>query len=376
MWLHLIPTYFKTRSYYLMKRLLIIVGVLVILGLLAIPKVQSLTQASSSQNQSNRGSDPLSVDVHVIEPRVYENKIFTTGTLMANEEVELRSEISGKIVELRLEEGKSVEAGEVLIKTNDSELQAQLKQAEYRLSLAELRERRQKQLLEKGGISQEQYDATLNELNVLKAEADLIQAQIEKTEIQAPFDGVVGLRYVSNGSYISPTTQIAMLQSINPIKLEFSVPERYAGIVETGDRLIFNVQGREQGFEASIYAIEPRINSQTRTLRMRALADNADGKLLPGGFANIELILEEIENALMIPTISVVPELQGQKVYMLENGLVQERRVKTGIRTESNIQILEGLSPGDTVLTTGLLQVRSGMPVTVDQVDKYEEIDL
>lgn len=359
-----------------MKRILIIIGILVVLGLLAIPKVQSLTQASSSQEQSNSGNKPLSVDVHVVEPRVFENKIFTTGTLMANEEIELRSEISGKIVELGLEEGKSVNAGEVLIKINDSELQAQLQQAEYRLSLAELREQRQKQLLEKGGISQEQYDATLNELNVLKAEADLIKAQIDKTEILAPFDGVVGLRYVSNGSYISPTTQIAMLQSINPIKLEFSIPERYAGIVEAGDRVVFNVQGQDQDFKASIYAIEPRINTQTRTLRMRALADNTEGKLFPGGFANIELILEEIENALMIPTISVIPELDGQKIFIVSNGEVEERKVATGIRTESDIQIVEGLAPGDSVLTTGLLQVRPGMPVTIDRVDKYEEIDL
>jgi|AntRauTorcE11897_2_1112592.scaffolds.fasta_scaffold00183_18 membrane fusion protein (multidrug efflux system) len=354
-----------------MKRILIIAGVLVLIALLAIPKLQSSSDAPSNEGQNN-GNNPIAVDVHLVEPEPFENKIFTTGTLLANESIDIRSEISGKIVKLRLEEGREVQNGELLIKINDSELQARLEQAEYRIGLAEIREQRQKQLLERGGISQEDYDATLNELNVLRAEADLIKAQIDKTEILAPFDGIVGLRYVSNGSYISPTTEIANLQSINPIKIEFSVPERYAGVIEDGDRVIFNVQGQDDDFEASIYAIEPRINTQTRTLLIRALADNVEGKLLPGAFANLELILEEIEDALMIPTISVIPELDGQKVFVLRDGAVDEQQVTTGIRTASHIQVTDGLAPGDTVLTTGLLQVRVGSKVRVDQVDKYD----
>lgn len=347
-----------------MKRIIISIIILVMIGLLAIPKYQSLTEASSQNNQSNE-NEPLLVEVHIPHPEVFANKILSTGTLLANEDIELRSEISGKIVDLRLQEGQRVSKGDLLVKINDNELQARLRQAAYRLSLAELREQRQKQLLERGGISQEEYDATLNELNVLRAEKALIEAQIEKTKIIAPFDGIVGLRYVSNGSYISPSTDVASLQSINPIKLEFSIPERYAGQVETGDKVVFNVQGNEEDIEAEVYAIEPRIDRQTRTLKIRALAENPDGKLLPGSFANLELILEEIEGALFIPTISVRPELRGQKVFMLQNGVVQEQYVETGIRTESRIQITSGIAAGDTVLTTGLLQVREGMPVRV-----------
>jgi membrane fusion protein (multidrug efflux system) len=359
-----------------MKRVLIITGVIAVLALLAYPKLTEQSAGEGSSSVQNSGNAPLSVDVHVVEPQIFENKIFTTGTLIANESIELRSEISGKIVELKLEEGRQVKAGERLIKINDSELQARLEQSEFRIGLAEVRERRQLQLLERGGISQEEYDATLNELNILKAEAELIKAQIDKTEIKAPFNGVVGLRYVSNGSYISPTTNIANFQSINPIKVEFSVPERYAGVVEVGDRAVFNVQGQDEDFEAVIYAIEPRIETQTRTIRIRARANNDNSKLLPGAFANIELILEEINDALMIPTIAVIPELQGQKVFVLRDGKVAEQQVTTGIRTESDVQVVEGLAPGDTVLTTGLLQVRTGMPVRVDQVDKYEEGEL
>lgn len=359
-----------------MKRVFIVIGVLVVLGLLAIPKLKSLSEASSSQSNSNSTQSDLAVDVHLVEPQLFENKIFSTGTLLANEEVDLRSEISGKIVELYLEEGQQVSEGDLLIKINDNELQAQLQQAEYRVNLAEVREQRQAQLLERGGISQEQYDATLNELNVLKAEVELIKAQIDKTEIYAPFDGVVGLRYVSNGSYISPTSEIANLQSINPIKVEFSIPERYSGVVQNGSQVLFNVQGQDDDFEAEIYAIEPRINTQTRTLLMRAKADNVEGKLLPGAFANIELVLEQIDDALMIPAIAIVPELQGQKVFVLKNGEVQEQSITSGIRTDRYVQVTEGLSPGDSVLTTGLLQVQNGTKVRVDEVDKFDEGDL
>jgi membrane fusion protein (multidrug efflux system) len=358
-----------------MKRILIIIGVLLVVTILAIPKIQGLNEGQTTQSGSE-ARNPLSVDVHIVEPQIYENKIYSTGTLIANEDVQLRSEISGKIVEMRLQEGQQVKAGDLLIKINDSELQAQLKQVQFRLNLAEVREKRQRTLLERGGISQEQYDATLNELNVLRSEMDLIRAQIDKTEIKAPFDGVVGLRYVSTGSYITPSTQIATIQSINPIKVEFSIPERYAGIVKVGNKVVFNVQGQEKDFEAEIYAIEPRINIQTRTLMMRALADNTKGTLLPGAFANIELILEEIENSLMIPAISVIPELQGQKIYMLKNGVVAEQSISTGIRTERYVQVTDGLSPGDTVLTSGLLQVRNGMDVKVNKVDRFEGMEL
>lgn len=351
-----------------MKKILIITGIIVVIAVLAIPKIYDFSQASS-QNLNNSGNDGrLTVDVFVAEPEVFENKIFTTGTIIANEEIDLNSEVSGKIVQLSLKEGRSVDKGQLLIKINDRELQAQLQRAKYRQNLAEEREERQTKLLERGGISQEDYDATLNELNVLKAEADLINAQIEKTEIRAPFNGNVGLKYVSEGSYISPSTRIATLQSLDPIKIDFSIPERYSGVVEVGDKLTFTVQGAEGEFEAEIYAIEPRIDRQTRTLNIRALGDNPDGQLLPGAFANLNLVLQEIEDALLIPTIAVVPDLEGQKVFLYNKGKVEENRVNIGIRTEDNVQITQGIAAGDTVLTTGLLQVREGTEVKIREI--------
>lgn len=354
-----------------MKKTLSIVGIIGVFALLAYPKV---SEYFGSENVGpaaiNGNSSRLQVDVFVANPDTIENKIFMTGTLQAYEEVELASESSGLIEEIYLQEGSNVRKGDLLVKINDSELRAQLRRAEFRLNLAEERERRQQQLLEKGGISQEEYDATLNEVNVLRAEVALINAQIEKTEIRAPFSGKLGLRYVSDGAYISPSSRIAGLQDIDPIKIDFSVPERYATQIEVGNKVIFSIQGVEESMTAEVYAKESRIDPDTRTLQVRAETPNQDGKLLPGAFANLELTLETIEDALMVPTISLVPELQGQKVFVIKNGLVVPKSVQTGLRNEARVQILSGVSEGDTVLTTGLLQVRPEMPVAIRNIEE------
>ncbi len=352
-----------------MKRIASIAGIIIVIALLAFPKVKDYLAASENQGGGNSGQNtPLNVDVFIVKPDVVENKIFTNGTLQANEEVQLASESSGLIEEIYLKEGDPVQKNDLLIKINDSELKAQLQRADFRLNLAEDREKRQKQLLDKGGISQEEYDATLNEVNVLRAEVALIKAQIRKTEIRAPFTGKLGLRYVSDGSYITPNTRIATLQDIDPVKIDFSVPERYASQIEVGNKITFNVQGIDEDLTAEVYAKEPRIDPETRSLQVRALSANPDGKLLPGAFADLELTLQTIENAKMVPTISLVPELQGQKVFLLKNGVVQPQSVQTGLRTEEKVQITDGVEIGDTVLTTGLLQVRPQMKVNVNEV--------
>ncbi|MEQ8524534.1 efflux RND transporter periplasmic adaptor subunit [Gracilimonas sp.] len=352
-----------------MKRILIIAGILIALGLLAYPKLEGISGSSNNTASNNSRNSPLSVDVYVVQPDTIEDNIFTTGTLLANEEVELASESSGLIEEIYLKEGQSVEKGELLIKINDSELRAQLNRADFRLNLAEDREKRQTQLLEKGGISQEEYDATLNEVNVLRAEVALIEAQIAKTEIRAPFSGKIGLKYVSDGSYITPSTRIATLQDIDPIKIDFSIPERYAAMVEVGNKVEFTVSGMPKTLTANVYAKEPRIDTETRSLQVRAKSPNTGGQLLPGAFADLELTLSTINNAMMVPSISLVPELQGQKVYVVENGTVQPKSVQTGLRNETKVQITEGVAAGDTVLTTGLLQVRPGMAVNIGNVE-------
>lgn len=358
------------------KRIVFFTVLAIVLGALAYPKLKPVFQSNDAQAQGGPGggSGPLQVEAVVMEPETIQDRIFSSGTIRANEVVDLSSETSGIITGIFFDEGGEVEKGQLLLKINDSELQAQKQRANFRLNLAEQREERQRRLLERGGISQDDYDATLNEVNVLRSELNLIDAQIEKTEINAPFAGRIGLKYVSEGSYISPNTQIASLQEIDPVKIDFSVPERYISRVDIGDKINFDVQGIDSSFVGDVYAIEPRIDSQTRTLQIRALSQNDEQRLFPGAFANIVLILDEIDDALMLPTIAVVPELNSQKIFVVRNGVIEQERIQTGIRTSDKLQIIEGVAVGDTVLTTGLLQVNPGTEVDIVKLNKSSEL--
>src|SRR5690554_2574717 len=317
-----------------MKRLAIILITIVIIALLAYPKFSDYLNSSTPKVGNKLTEEAsLSLEVFVAQSQEIENNIFITGSLAANEDVELTSESSGIIKKIYFKEGQDVKKGDLLVKINDSELKAGLTSANFRLKLAEDIERRQEQLLSKGGISQEEYDATQNEVNVLRAQVELINAQIDKTEITAPFDGKVGLKYVSEGSYVSPSVKVASLQNIDPIKIDFSVPERYASQVINGSKISFTVQGIEEHIIGTVYAKEPRIEKSTRTLQVRAESPNKTGNLLPGAFADIQLTLSIIDNALMIPTMAVVPELNGQKVFVFKEGVVQPVSVQTGLRS-------------------------------------------
>ena len=359
-----------------MKRIVTIIIVLLVIGILSYPKVKPLFSASGQEQSSGNAMANSVLEVEAVEVgyETIEDEIYSSGTVQANEVVELSTEASGIVTDIYLEEGREVQKGDLLLKINDSELQAQKQRAEFRLNLAEQREDRQKRLLERGGISQEDYDATLNEVNVLRSEVQLINAQIDKTEIRAPFSGVIGLKYISVGSYIGPNTRIASLQEVDPVKIDFSVPERYISRVTVGDEINFTVQGVDSTFTGEVYAIEPRINTETRTLQIRAISENSGQLLVPGAFANITLILDEIDNALMVPTISIIPALNSQKVFVVREGVVAEQTIRSGIRTSEKVQVVEGIEQGDVVLTTGLLQVRPGMEVNITEITKSTEI--
>ncbi|MEX0661870.1 MAG: efflux RND transporter periplasmic adaptor subunit [Balneolaceae bacterium] len=358
-----------------LKRIITTVVILSVLALLAYPKVQPLFSSSSNSENTDTefSSNRLKVEAVTIEEESVEDRILSSGSLRADEVVDLSVESSGLVTDIYFEEGSEVEEGDLLLKINDSQLQAELNRNSFRLTLAEQREERQRRLLERGGISQDEYDATLNELNVLRSDLQLIEAQIDQTELRAPFSGSIGLKYVSEGSYISPDTRIATLQSLNPIKIDFSVPERYVARVSVEDKINFFIQGVDSTFTGEVYAFEPSVDRETRSLQIRAITDNDDRMLFPGAFANITLILDTITDALMVPTISVIPDLNTQKLFVMRNGQVDEITVRTGIRTDSKVQIVEGVAPGDTVLTTGLLQVRPGDEVEITELNEGTE---
>ncbi|TDI74959.1 MAG: efflux RND transporter periplasmic adaptor subunit [Bacteroidetes bacterium] len=349
------------------KRSLITVSMVGVIGLLVWPKLWPAEDPASTGQPgfgaTSQQDSRLVVNSHVVAQESISDKIFTTGVILPNEMVELSIETSGKIIELYFDEGRPVEEGELLLKINDSELQAQLRTAELRLKLASDIEGRQKSLLDKESLSQAEYDVAANELSVQQVRVDLIKAQINKTELRAPFSGIIGLRYVSEGSYVTSTSRIATLQDINPIKIEFSIPERHANRAGIGDQINFTVEGYDGNYAGVIYAFEPLIEQDTRSLRLRARSSSAGTRLIPGSFATIELIFEKIDDAISIPTVAIIPEMGGTKVYLYKSGSVAQAQVKTGIRMQNTVQIISGLAVGDTVITSGIQQVFPGMPI-------------
>ena len=353
-----------------LRNSLILLVVLVAIVLVTSPPVRRLLTGADQEQSMSGGNQRLPISGFVVRPSVVRNTVTSTGTVNANEAVELRSEITGMVEKIHFKEGTRVRKGDLLLKINDDELQAQLFTLNSELKLAQDKERRRKQLYDKRTISPEDYETALNELNAIKGEVQLITARIKKTEIRAPFHGVIGLRFVSAGSYVSPLTRIASLQDTRSVKVDFSVPERYATTVRAGQTIQFRLSGLEEVFEGTIFAVEPKIDPSTRMVLLRARCGNEGGRIMPGAFAEVELILEELEDAIMIPTEALVPDLQGQKVFVYQEGVARERRVETGIRTENRIQLTEGVQPFDTVITSGILQIVSGMPVELSAVEE------
>ena len=349
------------------KTIIILAAVAVVIILLAIPKLKSSEDAINTPGPKSTG--PLPVKAYITKYEVLDNKVLTTGTILANEEVDLKSEVNGKITKIYFHEGSYVKGGDLLVKINDADLQAQLQSAKSRLELQKDTEYRQKQLLEKEAISQEDYDMTANQLQVNQAEVELIKAQIDKTEIRAPFSGIVGLKNVSEGSFVYNSMVIASLQNINPIKIDFSIPERYSSMVSVGDEINFTISGNNKKYVGKVYAIEPKIDPVTRTLKIRALCSNTGREILPGSFANVELVLKKIENAILVPSEALIPDIKGQKVFLYKNGKAVPQQVETGIRTDVNVQLTSGVSEGDTIITSGMLQLRPGVPVSISELE-------
>lgn len=347
------------------KALLLTVAALALVAL-ALPKIGAWQGPAPKENANAATSrDPrLPVRLQVVQAEKLGERLTTVGTVLANEEIEIRSESSGKIEKIFFTEGGRVRKGDALLKINDAELQAQLQRAESRQNIAAEQAERQRQLYAQKLASDQAYKNAENELNIAKAEVQLIKAQIDKTELRAPFAGIIGLRYVSEGSFISPTTRIATLQDYHVVKIDFTIPEKYATSVRKGDRISFTVAGTTKKFDGTVYAVESQIDPATRTLRLRALSPNPDSALIPGAFANVEIVLQEKET-LTIPAFALIPELKGHRVFLFKNGKAESQSVTIGLRSDERVEITKGLQAGDTLITSGILQLRSNMAVRV-----------
>ena len=335
-----------------------------------LPKVnEELEQAEETAAQGKGKTNVLNVNGKVVRTERLTDEIVVTGNLLPDEEVDLSFETSGQVVEINFKEGAHVKQGQLLAKVNDRKLQAELKRLESQLKLANDRVYRQRTLLQHDAVSQEAYEQVRTELATLQADIDIVKAEIELTELRAPFDGVIGLRQISVGAYASPTTVVSKLTRIVPLKVEFAVSEKYVNEVNPGTALSFTIDGSLQNYSATVYAKESALDQNTHTLTVRALYANPNGRLTPGRYASINLKKQEIEDAIAIPSEAIVPEMGKDKVFLYKSGKAQPVDVTVGLRTEDRVQVLRGLSVGDTLITSGTLQLRTGLPVILDHVE-------
>ena len=322
---------------------------------------------------ATRGRQAPKVDGYVLKPQLLEDEITVSGSLVAYEEVELKNEIAGRVVLINLPEGKFVKEGTLLVKLFDDDLQANLKKFKSQLALQEEIFKRQSELFKISGISQNEYDQTILQINSLKAEIEVQNAQIRKTEVLAPFNGVIGLRNISLGAVVTPSTLLATIREEDKIKLDFSVPEKYSSKIKPGLNVEFYVSGSNSPFYANVMATEREIEASTRNLRVRALVNSRSDDLIPGAFTNVKLKLNENPQALLIPTQAIIPQARNKSVIVCKNGTAKFITVKTGIRTASSIEILDGLEAGDTIVTTGVMFLREGMKLSFSSIKSDEQ---
>jgi membrane fusion protein (multidrug efflux system) len=285
--------------------------------------------------------------------------------------VDLSFESSGKLIAIYFKEGTHVKEGDLLAKINDKPLQAQLKKLEAEVPLARDRVYRQRTLLEKDAVSQEAFEQVTTDYEKLMADIELVKANIAQTELRAPFDGIIGLRSVSEGAYATPATVIVKLTKISPLKIEFSIPERYASDVSEGTPIVFRMEtsdGVLRDYYAQVYAVESKLEMETRTLNVRARYPNENEAIQPGRYLSVEITRREIKDALAIPSEAIIPEMGKTMVFLYNNGEARSVEISAGLRTESQVQVLDGLSQGDTLITTGVMQLRTGMSVTIDNL--------
>lgn len=352
------------------KPILVVSLILLIAAIIFYPKIKPLfkSQGSAPAAAVPAGPRALNVDAMVLKPKRLVELINSSGTLIPDEQVDLAFETSGKIVSIFFDEGTRVRRGQLLAKINDLPLQAQLRKLQAQKKLAEEREFRQRSLLSRDAISQESYDQVVTELQSIEADIMLVEARIAETELRAPFDGVIGLRHVSEGAFVNMNTQIARLIKNDPLKIEFAVPERYSGEIHPGYPIRFFLDGFPDTLQARVYAIDPKVDVRTRNIVVRARYSNPNERIKPGRFVSIQLELSEIADALAIPTEALIPEMEGDRVFVLRSGRAHSVNVTTGLRTEDQIQITSGLQAGDTLITTGILQLRQGIPLQIDNL--------
>jgi membrane fusion protein, multidrug efflux system len=344
------------------KTIWIVVGILILVLVSWL-----LLQKKPEEGRRGKRDVKRAVDALVVRPAPLLNELSVTGSLLAFNEVVLKNDVAGRIVYLNLPEGKMVKAGTILVKLFNDDLQAGLKKLQAQLSLQEQIGKRQGELIKINGISQNDYEQTLLQVSTLKAEIEEQKAQIRKTEVRAPFDGIIGLRNVSVGAVVNTSTELATIRS-SKLKLDFFVPEKYSELVKPGFAVEFSLYSGHEEYSAVVEATEHGIDNSTRSLKVRALIRSSSPALNPGAFANVKLHLGENKQAILIPSEALIPMERNQQVVVSKKGKALYVNVRTGVRKEAKVEILEGLHPGDTIVTSGLMFIKEGEPLKFSHV--------
>lgn len=325
-------------------------------------------KAAPAAAGAQRSRGPVQVDGFVVGASTVSEAVEVPGSLLPFEETAIRAEVGGRIVRLNIEEGSRVTKGSILVKIFDEDLQAQLKKLQVQLKINQKTEERNRELLKINAISQQEYDLSTLNVENLRADIQTTQIAISKTEIRAPYDGTVGLRNISLGSYISPADIVTTIRQVDQLKLEFSVPEKYAQEIGKDYEVRFRVDGGQKDHTAKVIATENSVEQSTRTLKVRALVTKTDRELVPGTFAKVNLQLGKDDSAMLVPTQAVIPNIRNKQVILLRGDSALFTTVETGIRDSAFIQILQGIKPGDTVITSGLMAIRPNAKVRVTKV--------
>lgn len=318
-------------------------------------------------------NQPVIVDVLIAEKESINNLIEANGTVIPNEYVELRSEVSGRLIYLNLPEGKMILKGTVIARVNDADLLAQMARSKVQLDLAQKTVNRFKQLLDVNGLNQADYDVALNQVNTLKADIAYTQTLVDKTVVRAPFSGVAGLRQVSPGAYVTPATIISSLQQVDEVKIDFTLPEMYGNVVKTGSLVDVQVDAvtKEKG-RAIILAIEPGANTNTRNLQVRALLKGA--KANPGAFVKVYIDAGKNRLSIKVPANCIIPDDRNNQVILVKKGKASFVNIQTGVREASIVEVIKGIEVGDSIVVTGVLFARPNAPLSVRKVKKMSEL--
>ncbi len=312
----------------------------------------------------------LPVEGFLIQPTVLNSSIDVAGTLLPFEETEIHPEVSGKVVMLSIKEGAIVKRGTLLARLFDGDLRAQLHKLKVQLEVAKKTQDRQDELLKIGGISQQDYDLSILNVSSIQADMQVLNASINKTIIRAPFDGKIGFKNISIGAYVTPVTVVTTIRQINKLKLEFSIPEKYTSKIKAGNVINFTTESSNKEYNAKIIATESGITAENRSLKVHAIVENTDRNITAGSFAKVDFDMGDNNDAIMIPTQAIIPEARDKKVIVYNGGNADFKIVKTGERDSAKVEILSGLSIGDTVIITGLLNIKPGSKISISSLKK------